>query len=169
MSADVAWWGGVDGVLLGVLLISVAIGLWRGLAFELASLAGWVLAWWVAHQFGDAIGAWLPLAEASASTRHLAGFAVGFVATLIISGIAARLMRIAISFTPLTLPDRLLGAGFGLVRGLLILLIATTLIQWTPARDATWWQSSRGAQWLMAVQQGVQPLLPSILRAPARA
>ncbi|MCC7151784.1 MAG: CvpA family protein, partial [Rubrivivax sp.] len=41
---------GIDWALLAVLVLSVVVGLWRGLVFELMSLAGWVVAW-VGAQF----------------------------------------------------------------------------------------------------------------------
>ena len=38
-----------DGVLCGILLLSLVIGAWRGLVHELMSLAGWVAAFFVAQ------------------------------------------------------------------------------------------------------------------------
>lgn len=33
----------LDGVLLGILVVSMLLGAWRGLVFELFSLVGWVV------------------------------------------------------------------------------------------------------------------------------
>ena len=38
-----------DWILLGVLLASMVVGLWRGLVYEVLSLAGWVAAFFVAQ------------------------------------------------------------------------------------------------------------------------
>ena len=42
--------GWVDGVLLAVLVVSLLVGLWRGLVFELMSLLGWVVAYVAARE-----------------------------------------------------------------------------------------------------------------------
>ena len=44
--------GWVDWTLLAVLALSVAVGLWRGLVFELMSLVGWFAAY-LAAQWGS--------------------------------------------------------------------------------------------------------------------
>jgi membrane protein required for colicin V production len=76
--------------------------------------------------------------------------------------VLARLLRLLIHATPLTVPDRVLGAGFGLLRGVLLLLVVATLIAFLPSvqRSAAWSQS-QGAAWLGLTLQGLKPLLPS--------
>ena len=44
----------LDWVFLTVLAASLLIGAWRGLVFELLSLAGWVVAFFAAQWFADA-------------------------------------------------------------------------------------------------------------------
>ena len=39
----------LDGALLAVLLVSALVGLWRGLVYEVLSVAGWVLAFVLAQ------------------------------------------------------------------------------------------------------------------------
>ena len=51
----------VDILLLLVLLVSVVVGAWRGLLYEVLSLMGWVAAFLVAQWQAVAMGAWLPL------------------------------------------------------------------------------------------------------------
>ena len=46
-TSAVSW---VDGMLLAVLVVSVVVGLWRGLVFELMSLVGWVAAYVAAER-----------------------------------------------------------------------------------------------------------------------
>jgi membrane protein required for colicin V production len=56
--------------------------------------------------------------------------------------------------------DRTLGAAFGLVRGLILLLAATVVINMTAFRASDWWQESRSAGVLTAVLKGLKPVLP---------
>ena len=49
----------LDGVLLGILLVSMLLGAWRGLVFELFSLVGWVAGFFIARLFAPDVAAWL--------------------------------------------------------------------------------------------------------------
>jgi len=72
----------------------------------------------------------------------------------------AWLLRKLVHATPLTLADRMLGGAFGLFRGIFLLLVAATLVAFTPAQQAPAWQRSRGAHWLGVMLEGIKPMLP---------
>lgn len=60
-----------DWALLGVLLASMVVGFWRGLVYEVLSLAGWVAAFVVAQWLAVDVVAWLPVFQgAPASVRY---------------------------------------------------------------------------------------------------
>jgi membrane protein required for colicin V production len=153
--------GWVDWTLLAVLVLSVLVGLWRGLVFELMSLVGWVVAYVVAQLFAVTVAAHLPIGAPGSALNAGAGFALTFFGTLIAWTLLARLVRLLIHATPLTLIDRTLGAAFGLVRGGVLLLALTTVIAFTPAARAQPWQESQGAIWLRGALQGIKPMLPA--------
>jgi membrane protein required for colicin V production len=67
--------------------------------------------------------------------------------------------------TPLSLPDRLLGAGFGLLRGGVLLLAVASAVSLTPAAQSQGWRASHGARWLGWHAAGLKPLLPPAARA----
>ena len=69
----------LDWIFAAVLAASLVIGAWRGLVFELLSLAGWVVAFFAAQWFAADVGAGLPMGDADPTWRHVAGFAVVFV------------------------------------------------------------------------------------------
>lgn len=151
----------VDWLLLAILAISVLIGLWRGLVFEVMSLVGWVVAYFVAQWMTPLAGSYLPVGSAGSSLNHLCAFALSFVLVLVLWSLLARLVRLLISATPLTVVDRLLGAVFGLLRGVALLLVIATLVSWTPAAKSPTWTESRGAAWLTALLKDLKPLLPA--------
>lgn len=156
----------VDLALGFVLLLSVIIGLWRGLVYELLSLVGWVVAFVVAQTYGATVATWLPLGASGSLARLAFAYGVTFFATLIVWTLLAKLVRLMISATPLSVLDRALGCVFGFARGLVILLVVALLVSFTPLAHEPAWQSSRGAQWLGMVLHSLQPLWPS---SPARA
>lgn len=159
----------LDAVLLALVALSVAVGLWRGLVFEVLSLAGWVAAWWVAGHGAQAAGHLVHLGPEGSALQLGGGFALAFVVTLLAWALAARLIKMLIAATPLTLPDRVFGAGFGLLRGVLLLLLLVTAIGWTPLAGADWWQGSRVVAWTQALQQAMSPWLPQPAQAQAPA
>jgi membrane protein required for colicin V production len=72
----------------------------------------------------------------------------------------ARLVRLLLHATPLSWPDRMLGAGFGALRGAVLLLAVATLIAFTPAAQSRDWRASQGARWLGITLSALKPLLP---------
>lgn len=152
--------GWIDWLLLAALLLSIGLGVWRGLVFELLSLLGWVVAYVAAQQLAPQLAPQLPIGDVDAGVRQAAAFALVFVGALIVWLLTAQIVRLLIEATPLTLIDRTLGAGFGLLRGLLVLLVAVTVVALTPARTAEPWAASLGVQWLTALLQGLKPVLP---------
>lgn len=155
--------GWVDWALLAVLALSVAIGLWRGLVFEVLSLLGWVAAYIAAQMFAPAVAPMLPVGQPSGALNHAAAFAATFVAALLLWVLAARLLRLVIHATPLQVVDRVLGGGFGLLRGAVLLLAVATIVSLTPAQRAPAWQHSQGAAWLTTLLTGLKPVLPDAI------
>lgn len=140
--------GWVDWTLAILWLVSLLVGLWRGLVYELLSLAAWVMAWLVALNWGPELAARLPLNEASAAPRVALGYALAFMGTLLIGALLARLLRLLVAATPLRWLDRLLGGVFGAARGALLLLAVAIVVGWTPMARSPAWQSSHAAAWL---------------------
>jgi len=153
--------GTVDWILLGILGLSVLIGLWRGLVFEVLSLLGWVAAYFAAQWLSPAMADHLPVGAPGSALNQVAAFAVTFILALIVWGLAARLVRMLVNASALSIADRMLGAVFGLMRGLVLLLVVATLVAMTPVSRSPAWGRSHGAAWLNAMLQGLKPVLPS--------
>lgn len=154
-----------DWVLLGVLALSLGLGFWRGLAQEVLSLAGWVLAWLAAQWWAPWAASHLPLIKgASAGVQYAAGFVGVFVAVAVVCALITVLIRKVLQSVGLGMLDRSLGAMFGLLRGLLVLLIALVLMQLIGLVSQPWWQESLGRPWLEGLLHALSPLLPQNLQ-----
>ena len=149
-----------DWVLLGVLMLSMLVGVWRGLVFEVLSVRGWVAAFFAAQWLAPSVAGMLPMATASPSMRFAVAFILTFVAAVFAAGLLATLTRKLVSAAGLRPADRALGALFGLVRGVILLLAVTVAIDMTPLKASGWWQASFGAPVLTGVLNGLKPLLP---------
>ena len=152
--------GIVDLALASVLALSVLIGLFRGLVFELMLLAGWVVAYFAAVWFAPELARHVPIGAPGSALNHSAALAACFILALVAWGLLSRLVKMLIAVTPLTIIDRLLGAVFGLLRGAVLLLAVATVVALTPAAQSSSWQASVGAQILGVALHGLRPMLP---------
>ena len=152
--------GWIDGAFLAVLALSVIVGLVRGFVFELLSLAGWLVAWFGAQWAAPVVAPHIPIGSAGSALNFAAAFVLCFLGALLAWALLARLVRMLVRATPLSLIDRVLGAGFGLVRGAVLLLAVATVVLLTQAAQSQAWRASHGATWLGITLQGLRPLLP---------
>lgn len=150
----------LDWVFAGALVFSLALGAWRGLVYEVLSVAGWVAAFVLAQWFGPDAAAWLPMGQSSETLRYAASFVAVFVGVLFGVGLLAWLAKKMIEAVGLRPVDRMLGAAFGLVRGAVIVLAATVVVQMTPLKETQVWNESTGAALAAKVLKGLKPILP---------
>ncbi|MFN7123240.1 MAG: CvpA family protein [Hydrogenophaga sp.] len=152
--------GLTDGLLLTVLLLSVLLGAWRGLVYEVLSVASWVAAFVLAQSYADEVALLLPLESLSPPLRLAAGFLVVFIAVAFAGGLLAWLVKKLVASVGLRPVDRILGSAFGLARGVVMLLAFAVVVSMSPLRDAPWWQGSVVADMLVATLHAIKPLLP---------
>jgi membrane protein required for colicin V production len=150
----------LDWIFLAVLFLSMVIGAWRGLVYELLSVLSWAAAFVLAQWFAPQAAGWLPMGNAAESVRYAAGFVIVFIASIFAGGLVAFLIKKLVAAVGLRPADRLLGAGFGLVRGVLLLLAVTVVVGMTPLHTGAWWQEATGPRITNVVLGGLKPLLP---------
>lgn len=150
----------LDWILLTVLLVSLVVGAWRGLVYEVLSVLGWAASFYVAQWAAPQVATLLPLQSASEPVRYAAAFVLIFIAAVFAAGLLAFLLKKLVEAMGLRPVDRTLGAAFGLVRGLILLLAATVVISMTALRSSNWWLESQGAVALTATLKGLKPVLP---------
>ncbi len=146
--------------MLAVLGLSVLLGLWRGLVHEVLSIVGWVAAFVLAHTFASAVGQMFNMQGVQSQFRYMLGFAAVFIGTLVSCGLLTWVFKKMISSVGLTSLDRTLGATFGMVRGLMILLALSAVVLMTPLRNSDMWAQSAGAGVLSGWLKIIQPMLP---------
>ena len=125
----------VDWIFLAVLLVSLVVGAWRGLVFEVLSVLSWAAAFVLAQWFAPDVAAHLSMSGAGEPIRYAAGFVIVFVASIFAGGLVAFLLKKLVAAVGLRPADRMLGAGFGLVRGVLLLLAVTVALALLITKD----------------------------------
>jgi membrane protein required for colicin V production len=154
----------VDLIMAGLLLLSMVVGVWRGLVREVMALAGWVVAYVGAQALAEPLAPSLPIGAPAGVVNLAATFALVFVAVLFAWALLTRLLSAVIKATPLSAIDRLLGAAFGLARGVVVLLVVTTVLAMTPLAQSGPWQRSQGSHVLGGLLHGIKPLMPTAIQ-----
>lgn len=156
----------LDYVVFGVLGCSVLLGAWRGLISEIIALVAWVLAFFAARSFGPDLGTVLPIADEA--LRLAAGYALVFVLVLIVCGLARLLLRKLLHAVGLALTDRMLGAVFGMLRGVALVLVLAIVGVLAGAPRQTWWRDAWVAPPLETGLIALKPWLPRAVAAKMR-
>jgi len=156
--------GWIDLAMLGVIALSAIVGAVRGFTFEVLSLLGWVAAWFAAVWLGPVVAPHLPIGTPGSALNGIASFACAFIVVLVLWGLGTRAIAALVGKTLLRPLDRLLGAVFGLARGVLVLLALAAIVSFTPASASPAWRESHGAAGLDSI---LRELLPSL--APPQA
>lgn len=151
----------IDWILLVILLASSLMGAWRGLVYEVMSVIGWLASFVLAQWFAADVAQRLPMHSAGESLRYAAGFVIVFVASVFAAGLISAMLRKLISVIGLRPVDRVLGAGFGLFRGVILLLALTVVLHLMSMTQSEWWQESQGGPVLTALLKGLKPVLPA--------
>lgn len=132
----------VDWALLGALAISILIGIFRGFTREVLGLASWILAIVAALLFAPAAAGYLEPHITLPSIRIASAYGLVFFSGLVLGAILTAIISTLVRKSPLSGIDRSIGAGFGLLRGVLLLVVVVWLVGLTPARQDPWWRDS---------------------------
>ncbi len=153
----------VDIVIVGIILISTIISLFRGFVKESVSLATWVLAGILAVRYMDVMASLLENSIESVTIRMAASFAVLFIVTLIIGAIINFIISQMVSKTGLGGTDKALGMVFGMGRGVLIIVMLLLLAGLTPMPEEPWWKESLLIEHFSSISIWVREFLPQDL------
>jgi membrane protein required for colicin V production len=131
-----------DYLIIVLLSFSCIVGFMRGLLREMISLITWVLAAALAWRLAGTLEPYLGSALGSAAVRTWVARAVVFVAVLLagtaVGAILSHFVRLSI-FSGL---DRMLGALFGALRGVVLLGLAAMLCQTARISAEGWYRQS---------------------------
>ena len=149
-----------DYVILAVFAVSILVGLLRGFTREVLGILGWVLAFWIAFTYTHLAAQWLSPHISTPSVRRAAAFGGLFLVVLLFTSLATYFIGKLIREGAMASADRTLGAGFGILRALVI----TAALLWaagsTAAREDAWWRESAlipRCEWMADLLKAVVP------------
>ncbi|MBY6221452.1 CvpA family protein [Marinobacter nauticus] len=132
----------IDWVIIALITVSTLISLKRGFVREALSLVTWVGAFIIARTFHPQMQSLLESTVETPLVRLIAAFAILFFGTLIVGAIINNMIGHLVRATGLSATDRVLGMGFGLLRGVVVVIVAIAFTRYTPLAEDTWWRTS---------------------------
>jgi membrane protein required for colicin V production len=154
---------GLDFAIIGVLLLSVSIGIVRGFIREALSIVSWIAAIWLGLAFcesaGQVFASWLQ----NDALQIGAGFSLVFVVSLLVfSGISYLIYKL-VAVKAIKGTDRGLGAIFGAGRATLLIGAFVLVAKGLDVNAEPWWQDSAFISYFEPVAEILDELLPTSL------
>lgn len=149
---DLSW---IDIGIVVILLISIAVAIFRGFVKEAVSLASWIIAIWLAISFFDEVALFLPqsIDEATLNIapqeleagklRKAIAFVIIIIGTLIAGALLNYILSQVTQTRTLKGIDRSLGAFFGFIRGTVIIVLIILAASYTNIPLTDTWKSSQ--------------------------
>lgn len=150
-----------DIVVIAILLVSVGLAVWRGMVREIFSLVSWLGAFWISKEFAGVVAGWLPASVSNPGLRLVIGFVSLMVLCLLVFSLLTMALVHLVKVAGLKASDRTLGAFFGLVRGIVVVVILVLVGGMTSMPRDPFWRQALLAPPLEAVALWVRPWFPA--------
>ena len=159
---------GVDWLIVAVILFSALVAASQGFIYEVFSLAGVVAGYLFAAWGYRQVAPWFAPFVKTPWVADLCGFLTIFFVVVLLAGGIGRIARFGMKEVGLRWFDRVLGGMFGLVRGVLIVMISLlALASFSPG--STMLARSRTAPYLLVLARAAVWVAPSQVRQQFRA
>ncbi len=166
----------VDILIVAAVGLSVVVGFFRGFVKEAVSVVALIIAAWAAFRFAPAGGnlleslTGLAVFQSSQAVKLWAGRALVFFAILLLGGLLGWAISYLVNRSGLTGTDRILGMGFGLCRGALLVGVVALAGNYIGFSQDQWWKDGRLVPVAERVGEAIKVLAPQALeyiRQPA--
>jgi membrane protein required for colicin V production len=152
--------GWLDYLFIAIVVLSVLFGALRGFIREALSLLTWILAFVLALGYGPSFADRLKNVIDYVPVRVVVADIIVFFLVLLAGAVLTRLVGLLIRGSGLAPVDRLLGSGFGLLRGAFIVLALVMLAGLGTLGEESWWKQSALVPHLKPLADDLRGLIP---------
>ena len=160
----------IDLAILVLIALSALVSLMRGFVREALSLAAWVLAFWIALTFAARLAATPLMMDQidSPTVRAAVAFVALFLLTLVVGVLINVLITQLVRKTGLSGTDRIVGAIFGVGRGIVVVGLLVLLAGFTQLPTESWWRDSMLLPQFQSLAMWMKAFLPPDMQASLR-
>jgi membrane protein required for colicin V production len=151
---------GFDLALVAIIALSALFAFARGVIRELIALATWVVGFIAAFECAAPLAGTLARLDIAPVAKEALAFVAILLAVMIAGAVASRLLAGVVRAIGLGFVDRMLGAAFGVARGLLFVVGFALIAGVTALPKRDWWQNSTLGQPLAQAALSLKPYLP---------
>lgn len=155
----------LDYLLLSIIALSMLLSLFRGFVSEVLSLLFWLLSFWLAARLAPAAATFFSGLTSEPWLQLAFAYVLLLLAFGLFGGLLIWLIRKLMHATGLGPTDRMLGAVFGALRGVVIVLALVLLARFTSLHEEPGWKNARLVPFFERVATQMAASLPDSVRS----
>jgi membrane protein required for colicin V production len=156
---------GADYLILGVLVVSMLLGMVRGFVREAIAVLAWLGGLWFAWRYAPALEPYLGGSIGEPPVSTWAARVLILLGVLLLGWLVAGALSYLLRHSGLSLlVDRLLGLFFGVVRGVVVVAVFVLLGQFVQLDRVDWWQQSRFVPYFTEVAEWIRAFAETGIR-----
>jgi membrane protein required for colicin V production len=150
----------IDYLILGIIVVSALVSLFRGFLRETVSLLAWLIGFWLALRFARNLGGLFGFVH-NPSVRIVIGFIIIFVMVLLVGAAINFFVGKLVKRSGASMADRVLGVIFGVARGVVIVVVLALVAGFTVLPHTQSWRNSLLAPYAEVLALDMRHLLPA--------
>jgi membrane protein required for colicin V production len=134
---------GADYIIIGVLSVSMLLGMARGFIRESIALLAWLGGIWLAWRYAPLLQPYLDSMPGGELAQAWTARAIILITVLIVGWLVATILTYMLRHSGLSITiDRLLGMLFGVLRAAVVIALVILLAQYLQLEQTRWWKRS---------------------------
>jgi len=135
---------GADYLIIGVLVVSMLLGLARGFIRESIALLAWLVGIWLAWRYAPLLQPQLNSMPGGELAQAWGARGIILISVLIFGWLLASVLAYTLRHSGLSITiDRLFGMLFGVLRGAVVIALVILLAQYLQLEQTRWWMRSK--------------------------
>lgn len=151
------------GIML-VIVLSMLSGVFRGFIKELVAIGVWIAAFWFAIHYVHNLDPYVSPYIQDPSIRLVAEYIIILISFIVLGSIVNLILGLVLTTTGLGGIDRLLGAGFGFLKGVLIISLILLGLKMTPFPFQKYFGDSKMTVQFNPVVSWLEGYVPTVIQ-----
>ncbi len=151
----------IDIVIIALFVISILIGIYRGLVKETLSVASWALAAFMAFRYGEQASVYIKPYVTQAPLDLAIAYVAVFLISLIVFSVISHIISQIFDSSGMKGIDRSIGSIFGAIRAAAIIVILVLVGRFMAMDNQQWWMDSQFIPYFEPLVEWFKSYLPA--------